>query len=224
MVQRFVAAGLLAAAGALASVGLDAAPPRPADGYELWSDCSQLPDDVFEFLPVYLPGEAPGLVDLGQSVALEGLRWRALQYTRDKTFGPVQISTGRWYSGMGAERWPVGTVDPAQQLDRFRITTWEVDGVSHAIDPSCVLPLETEESSLALYNVWVRFTDPGVHTLKIVGRQVRDFFFLYPYGAMGTTDPLGLSGRRVFLRGEAVGDVLDGEFVHRYELVANRDQ
>jgi len=67
----------------------------------------------------------------------------------------------------------------------------------------------------------VRFTEPGVHTLRIFGRQLADFYFIFPFQALGGADPFGLLGRRVFLRGEYVGDMLDGEFVHSYELDAS---
>lgn len=193
------------------------------DGYDWWADCSELPD-AFELLPTYLGSEAPGLVDLGKIVTRDGMRSRAVQYTRDKDLGPTRVNAGRWYGGMGAEEWPSHTVDVAQQLDALRVTSWQIDGNQHIVDPACVLTFATDDLALGLYNVWVRFPEPGFHTLKITARQVREFFFVYPFARMGTADPSGLDGRRVFLRGEAVGDVLDGEFVHTYELHVGREQ
>jgi hypothetical protein len=201
-------------------VGAAPAAAVSSEGYEIWRDCSALPDD-FEFLPVHVNSDLQTFVDLGRSVAARGAMWRALQYTRDKDLGTVPVAVDRWYGGMGAERWPLGTVNPLQQFQAFRVTAWEVDGNRHSIDPSCVLTLETDELQLGLYNVWVRFTEPGVHTLRIFGRQLADFYFIFPFQALGGADPFGLLGRRVFLRGEYVGDMLDGEFVHSYELDAS---
>jgi hypothetical protein len=198
------------------------ASPRDPDAYELWNNCSEMPD-IFEFLPTYLPNEPIDFVDLDQRVMAERAQWHALQYTRDKDFGTVQVNTGRWYGGMGADRWPLGTVDPVRQLEAFRVTAWEIDGTRHPVDPSCVLAMSTDDQNFALYNIWVRFNETGIHTLRIFGRQQSDFFFLYPFRAFGAADPLGLLGRRVFLRGEKIGDLLDDEFVHSYELHVNRD-
>jgi hypothetical protein len=217
MLHRFLTAGAFALAVAVLSPRLDAAPVRDPDSYELWQDCTSLPDS-FEFLPIYLGTESPGFVDLGRSLVTDGLAWRAMQYTRDKEFSPLPITAGRWYGGMGADRWPLGTINLAAQFERFRVTAWEINGTRHAIDPGCVLTFETDDLSLGLYNVWVRFPEPGVQRLRIFGKQIRDFYFIYPYRALGAADPLGLMGRRVFLAGETLGDLLDDEFVHSYEL------
>jgi hypothetical protein len=221
MLQRFLAAGAFALAVAALTPRLDAATRPAVEAYELWQDCSDLPD-AFEFLPIYLNTETPGFIDLSWTKMIDGLGWRAMQYTRDKDFGPVPVVAGRWYGGLGADRWPIGTINPAMQFERFRILAWEIDGNRHPIDASCVYTGESDELSLGLYNVWVRFPEPGVHTLKIIGKQIRDFYFIYPYASFGAADPLGLMGRRVFLAGETIGDDIDDEFVHVYELHVGR--
>jgi hypothetical protein len=195
----------------------------PEDGYDWWSDCSDIPDPL-EFLPIYLGSELPGFVDLGRTVQRGPVRWGVMQYTRDKDLGPTRISAGRWYGGMGADEWPAGSVYARRHIEHFRVMAWEVDGNRHRVDPSCIIVLPTEERTIGFYNVWVRFNEPGVHTLKIIGRQVGEFFFTYPFLELGTSDPLGLEGRRVFLTGESVGDVLDDEFIHTYELHVGKDE
>jgi len=223
MLQRFIAAGAMALAVAALTSRLDAAAARPsAEGYELWNDCGALPDD-FQFLPTFLGVKPSGFVDLGRNVTAQGLKWRALQYTRDEDFGAYAATAGRWYGGMGRDSWPAGTVNPVQQFEHFRVVAWEIDGERHEIDTSCVLSIQTNDVVVGLYNVWIRFPEPGVHTLRIFGRQETDFAFIYPYAALGGTDPLGLFGRRVFLAGEFIGDVLDDEFVHAYELHVTKD-
>ena len=188
------------------------------EGHDWWGECYEAPDDI-SFLPVYLPNEAPTYVDLGHNIVLEdGRRWRAIQATRDKDMGATRAVTGTWYSGMGSEDWPPRTVDVRTQLNAFRVVSYEIDGDRHAVNPACVVVYATSDETIGFYNAWVRFTEPGLHTLKITGRQVFDYPFIFPFLVTGTTDPLGLDGRRVFVRGETVGDVLDGEFVHTYEL------
>jgi hypothetical protein len=221
MLRRLSAAGLAVLVFAVLSRAPRAEALR-SDGYELWTNCGDLPG-YFEFLPIYLGGDAPGYIDLGRNDSFAGVDWRVLQYTRDKTFPNVRATTDVWYGGMGADTWPAGTVDVAGQLAAFRVTAWEVDGTRFPVSPSCVVTLETEELSMGLYNVWVRFTEAGTHTLRVFGRQVADFRFLYPFQAKGLTDPLGLGGRRVFLRGESLGDSMDDEFVHTYQLHVVRE-
>lgn len=218
---RLLGAALLALATAVLLAETPASAKSADDGYELWNDCSDLPD-VFDFLPSHLGDETPGFVDLGKPVVFDGLSWRALQYTRDKDFGLVRVTTGRWYGGMGADRWPAQTIDPVGQFAAFRVTAWEIDGTRYPVDPSCVLTFATDELSVGLYNVWVRFTEPGVHTVKIFGRQITPFYFIYPFAILGGADPFGLGGRRVFLPGEFIGEMLDEEFVHTYELHVQR--
>jgi hypothetical protein len=187
------------------------------DGYDWWSDCSDVPDPL-EFLPIYLGNEAPGFVDLRRTITRNAVRWRVMQYTRDKDFGSTRVAAGRWYGGMGADEWPAGSYDAARHLERFRVTAFEIDGNRHAVDPTCVVVLRGEDHTIGFYNAWVRFNEPGIHSLKIIGRQILEFFFTHPLVEGGLSDPLGLEGRRVFLSGESTGDVLDDEFVHSYEL------
>jgi len=188
------------------------------DGYEWWTDCYDVPDDI-TFLPTYLPNEAQTYVDLDRNVVLEdGRRWRAVQATRDKDFGARRAVTDTWYSGMGSEEWPPRSVNVRAQLNAFRVLSYEIDGKSHSVDPSCVIVYETNDETIGFYNRWVRFTEAGLHTLKITGRQVFEYAFVFPFAQMGNADPLGLDGRRIFVRGESVGDTLDGDFVHTYEL------
>jgi len=224
VLQRFGLAGLMALMIAAASAGTDVlarATNSNDEGFEFWGNCSRLPNS-FEFLPIYLGSESPGFVDLGKSVVIANTSYRALQYTRDKEFGAVRAVTGRWYGGMGADQWPVGTVDPGRQFTAFRVTDWELDGIRYPIDPDCVLTLSTDSSALGLYNVFVRFTEPGVHRLRIFGRQFTNFTFYAPF-VLGPADPFGLDGRRVFMR-EQIGDVLDDQFVHSYELHVGREE
>lgn len=204
-----------------------AAPDPPGvlveDGYELWTACSELPDD-FEFLPVFLGSDSPGFVDLKHNIEVGGAGHRALQYTRDKDLGIVPIRVGRWYGGMGWDSWPAQTVDPARQYESFQVTAWEVDGTRYPLDPNCILTLATEEEWLGLHSTWVRFTEPGQHSLKVFARQIAPFFFRDPLVRTHGVDPLGLDGRRVFVSEELVGDVLDQQFVHQYDLrVTKRD-
>ena len=188
------------------------------EGYDWWQGCYDVPDDI-SFLPVYLPSEAQSYVDLGRNVTLEdGRAWRAVQMNRDKDFGPTRAVTGTWYSGMGSEEWPPRSVNVRAQLNAFRVVSYEINGNRHAVDSSCVVVYATGEETMGFFNAWVRFTEPGLHTLKITARQVFDFAFIFPYLQTGTTDPLGLDGRRIFVRGESVGDILDGDIVHTYEL------
>ena len=188
------------------------------EGYDWWDDCYTVPDDI-TFLPTYVRNEAQTLVDLGYNVLLEdGRRWRAVQATRDKDLGARPAVTDTWYSGMGSEEWPPRSVNVRAQLDAFRVLSYEVNGNRHSVPSSCVIAYNTDDETIGFYNAWVRFTDPGLYTLKITGRQVLDYPFVFPFAQMGTTDPLGLDGRRIFVRGETVGDTLDGDFVHTYEL------
>ena len=225
MVYRTISAAFVACIAALL---LTAAPVRTetqwyaGEGYDWWTDCSDVPDPI-EFLPIYLGSEAPGFVDLRRTISRNGSQWRVMQYTRDKDLGATRISTGTWYGGMGADEWPAGSADARRLLERFRVTAWEIDGNRHAVDPSCVVLLSTEDQTIGFYNAWVRFTEAGLHTLKITGRQVADFFFVFPFAGLGVTDPFGLEGRRVFLPGESLGESLDDEFTHTYELHVGKD-
>jgi len=193
------------------------------DGYDWWNDCSDVPDPL-EYLPIYLGSESPGFVDVGRSILRGGVRWRVLQYTRDKDLGPTRISAGRWYGGMGADEWaPGGDDDARRHLEAFRVVSWEIDGNRHAVDPSCTVVLNTDEHAIGFYNAWVRFNEPGLHTLKVTGRQTNEFYFVVPLDRSGLGDPFGLEGRRVFLRGESVGDTFDEELTHTYELHVGRE-
>ena len=190
------------------------------EGYDWWNDCHEVPDDI-SFLPVYLPNESQTYVDLGRNIVLDdGRAWRAIQATRDKDLGPTRAVTGTWYSGMGSEEWPPRSVNVRTQLTAFRVVSYEIDGNKHTVDPSCLIVYDTSEETIGFYNAWVRFTDPGPHTLKITGRQLFDYPFIFPF-LTGATDSLGLDGRRVLVR-EEVGDTLDGDFVHTYELRVGR--
>jgi hypothetical protein len=223
MLQRLSVAGLIAVAMALAAARPHAAPARTSDedGFELWSDCRTLPDD-FSLLPVYLPSEPRGFVDLGRNEPIGALTFHALQYTRDKDFGQWPIKAGRWYGGMGLSSWPVRTVNAGQVLESFRVTAWQVDGALFPVDPGCIQVVQTDEVQMAWYNMWVRFNAPGAHTLKIFSRQVAPFVFTDPLAASAGFDPFGLDGRRVFLK-EEIGDLLDQQFVHSFELVVGRE-
>lgn len=227
MPHRFLGATLTALVAAVllsASVRVESRVQWVSEeGYDWWADCYEVPDDI-SFLPVYLPNEAQTYVDLGRNIVLEdGRRWRAVQTTRDKDLGATRAVTGTWYAGMGSEEWPPRSVNVRAQLTAFRVVSYEINGKAHAVDSSCVIVYATSQETIGFYNAWVRFTEPGLHTLKITGRQLFDYPFIFPFLQMGTTDPLGLDGRRIFARGEAVGDVLDGDLVHTYELhVARR--
>ena len=219
--RRVVSATLIAIVAALLLAATPSAHARDhwfsGDGYDFWGDCSDVPDPI-EFLPIYKGNESPGFVDLRRSITRNGDRWRVMQYTRDKDLGVTRIDAGRWYGGMGADRWPAGSRDAARHLERFRVTAWEVDGNRYAIAPACFVVLSGEDHTIGFYNVWVRFNEPGTHTLKITGRPSLDFFFIDPLVEAGLGDPLGLEGRRVFQAGESRGDLLDDEFTHTYEL------
>jgi hypothetical protein len=82
---------------------------------------------------------------------------------------------------------------------------------------------ETEDHTIGFYNAWVRFTEAGLHTIKITGRQLENDPFIFPFAQMGGADPYGFGGRRIFLAGEHVGDVLDGDIIHTYEMHVGRD-
>jgi hypothetical protein len=189
-------------------------------GHEIWSDCDQLPPlDEIGFLPIFLPTEEPGFVDLGTlTVEHAGATYKALQYSRDKDFGTVQVPSGTWLTGAGGDEWPAGTVDVASEMRATRVVSWEIDGVPYKVTPACFLDLSSEEGTFGLYNVWVRFDEPGTHVLRITLEQKRNFYFVHPYDFLGIPDPAGLEGRRVFLQGEVVGDDLDGRIVHSYVL------
>jgi hypothetical protein len=224
-IGRVIGAALTASLAAVLLVSTTSVQAREhwfsGEGYDWWSDCSDVPDPI-EFLPIYLGSESPGFVDLHRTITRQGVRWRVMQYTRDKDLGPTRISAGRWYGGMGADEWPAGSLDAARHLERFHVTAWEIDGNRHSVDPACVVVLRGDDHTIGFYNAWVRFNDPGHHTLKIFGRQVLDFFFVYPFAETGLSDPFGLEGRRVFLSGEEMGDSLDDEFTHTYELNVGR--
>ena len=220
MVHRLVGATLIAILAAVMAASPAAGPREQwyeGDGYDWWTDCSDVPDPL-EFLPIYLGSESTGFVDRRLTIQRMGVGWRVMQYTRDKEFGPTRIAANRWYGGMGADEWPAGSPDAARFLERFRVVAFEIDGNRHAVDPSCVIVLPSDDHTIGFYNAWVRFADPGLHTLKIIGRQVEDFFFTSPMIESGLADPFGLEGRRVFRAGEFMGDSLDDEFVHTYEL------
>ena len=229
MTRRYAAAALAALLVAVVLIGSNRVETRARwvemEGYDWWTGCYELPDDI-TFLSVYLRNEAQTYVDLGRNDLLsDGRQWRAIQATRDKDFGMTRAVTGTWYSGMGSEEWPPRSVNVRNQLQAFRVLSYEIDGTRHAVDPACIIVFATEDETIGFYNAWVRFTDPGLHTLKITARQMYDFRFIFPYLQMGTTDPLGLDGRRVFVRGETVGEILDGDIVHTYELhVARGDE
>jgi len=221
MLRRLVVAGLMALAIAVVAARPQAATRPSPEGHELWSDCSELPDG-FEFLPYYLGRDSQGFVDVG-TADLNGLAFRALQYTRDKDFGGVRAVAGRWYgSRMGFARGRAGA-DLRSQMAAFRLTALEVDGTSYAVDPACVRIIEDDDFTVGVYNVWVRFSDAGVHTVRVFGRQVAPFPFLDPAVAAGAMDPFGLDGRRIFVQDERLGEVIDGQFVHSYELQVGRE-
>jgi hypothetical protein len=223
MLQRLSVAGLVAIAIALAAARPHAAPARPSDedGFEVWSDCRNLPDS-FEFLPLYLASEPQGFVDLGQNETVGPQAFRKLQYTRDKDFGQWPIRTGRWYgTRMGLSQWPLRTVDATRVLEQFRVTAWQIDGAAFPVDPTCIQAVETDDLAMAWYNTWVRFSTPGTHTLKIFAKQIGPFLFTDPLSPAGL-DPFGLDGRRMFVK-EEVGDLLDAQFVHSYELIVGRE-
>lgn len=223
MVRKVFAAALIAIAMGLATERPYAAPrPSDGDGYELWSDCRNLPDSI-EFLPVYLPADSHGFIDLHRNETIGLKDFRALQYTRDKDFGPWMIRTGKWYGGLLAEQWPLHTVDPARLFEHLRVSAWEIDGTLYEVDPTCVWTQETDDQALGLFNLWVKFTTAGTHTLKVTYRQIAAFPFTDPLVARGIADPFGLDGRRVLVKGEVLGDVLDEQFVHSYELVVMKD-
>ena len=222
MLRRFFVAGLTACAITLVLARPHAASRASGDGYEFWPSCSDLPDD-FVFLPHYLGRDVQGFVDLQENLELipGGAPFRALQLTRDKNFGAIPARTGRWYGvRMGLAKWPLGTVDVRAELAAFRMTAWEVDGISYPVDPSCIAMFDTDELTMGIYNVWVRFTDAGSHTLRVFGRQIASFPFVDPLAGL---DPLGLNGRRVFVPGERTGEVIDQQFVHTYELQVGRE-
>jgi hypothetical protein len=221
----FVAAFLAAAVLVLATPAQTRGHWVEYEGYDWWSDCSDLPDP-FDFLPAYLGSETPGPIDLKSSVQRGALTWRLMQQTRDKDFGPTRLIVGRWYAGMGADEWPLGSHasrDLRRKLDRFRVVSWEIDGTRHSVDPACVFTIDTDDNTIGFINAFARFTEPGLHAVKITARQIQEYAFFHPYVEQGLTDPLGLDGRRLFLPGEIVGDVIDGDFVHAYEVHAIRD-
>ena len=218
MLHRLMVAGLLALAIATLTARTEVSARSAHNGYEFWPDCGELPDDPY-FLPTYLPYERQGFVDLGYTQHVRDKSYLAMQYTKDKDFGSVRAVAGRWYGGMGIDRWPLGTIDPAGQLASFRVTAWEVDGTVYPVNPSCVLTFETDDLAFGLYNVWVRFSEPGVHTVKIFGRQIADFTFIAPF-VLAASDPF--EARRMFVAREAMGDVIDGQFVHSYVLNVGR--
>lgn len=194
----------------------------PAPPYEFWQDCGALPPEAdIDFLPIFLPAEEPGFVDLGDTVPHGGQTWGALQFSRDKDFGDTTVAQGKWLVGLSGDEWPANTVNVKQEMLATQMVSWEIDGVSHRVNPSCFLDLSSSEGSFGLYNVWARFNQPGDHELKIVFRQIRDFYFVIPFAEFGIPDPLGLDGRRVFVRGETAGDTLDGLIVHRYSVHVN---
>lgn len=224
MVRRVLVAATIAAAIGLATARPYAAPRASEDseGYELWSDCANLPESI-NFLPIYLPSDSHGFIDLGRNETVGVQEYRALQYTRDKDFGMWLIRTGQWYGGLLAERWPLHTVNVRSLLERIRVTAWEIDGTVYPVDPGCVWTQDTDDQSVGLFNAWVKFTTAGTHNLKIFYRQFAQFPFTDPLVAVAGADPFGLDGRRVLLKGETLGDVLDEQFVHSYDLVVMKD-
>lgn len=210
----------------LASVAVIAAAANPAPlaaepaTWELWSSCDELPDFTeVEFLPIFLEGEPFAFVDLGgETRRKHGLEHYALQFTRDKTF-ELEVPVGKWLFGLLGDEWPADTVDVLEELRAIRLVRLEVDGEVVNVRPSCVVDLSSEEGALALYSVLPRFLEPGSHHLRFVWRQVKDFFFTYPYDVIGLEDPYpDYEGRRVFPRGEHVGEDLDGDLILHYEL------
>lgn len=187
--------------------------------YELWSDCNTLPPLVdLEPLPIFLPAETPSFVDLGGLTKLHaGETWKALQWTRDKDFGPVPVQVGKWITAAGGDEWPPNTVHVKKEMLATRVVAWEIDGNVFRINPSCFLDLSSDEGAFGLYNVWVRFNAPGTHTLRVFLKQNRDFYFEHD-GNLGPIVAPG-NGRWVFLAGEVIGDLpLDGLMTHRYTL------
>ena len=123
-------------------------------------------------------------------------------------------------AGIIGDDWPANSVDVRAEMLAYQVVGMEVDGVRHQITPSCLRVFDFgDDGVLGVYNAWVRFSAAGQHTLKIVTRQVREFYFVYPFDFFGIPDPLGLDGRRVFVRGEVVGDSpFDGQIIHDYVL------
>ena len=204
----------------LVITGRRALPVQAEPAYEFWPSCNALPPEgEQEFLPIFLPGEEEGFVDLGQlSVQHGGQNWKAMQFTRDKDFGATTVPVGKWVLGVAGDEWPAGTVNVQQEMLATRMVAWEIDGHRYDVNPSCFLNLSSSDGGFGLYNVWARFNAPGAHTLRIILQQIRDFYFVYPFDFLGVTDPFGLDGRRVFVRGEVSGDDLDGFLIHRYDL------
>lgn len=200
-------------------IGIPGGPAAANAQYELWPSCTTLPDFAeVEFLPIFTPSEPPAFVDLGSlTVQHAGKTWKALQFTRDKSLDAT-VSVNKWLFGLAGDEWPAGTVDVFKELHAGRLESVDIDGKSVKVNPSCLLDLSSQDGSFAVYVVLLKFTSPGVHTLKYRWRQRRAFYFVYPFDVLNIPDPAELNGRRVFLGGETVGDPVDGDLVLNYNV------
>ena len=206
----------------LAAVGCGGDAPsetRSTLAFELWATRGALPPEgQIEFLPLFLATETPGFVDTGDVVTHAGKTHKALQYTRDKEL-TATIPINKYLVGPIGDEWPAGSVNPFDELHAARLEAVDIDGVRVKVTPSDILDLSSAEGSFALYTILPRFTTTGQHTLVYSWRQVRNFYFTYPYAAVGMTDPDPVhEGRRVFVAGESAGTDLDGLMTVRYTL------
>jgi hypothetical protein len=187
--------------------------------FDVWREKDTLPPfDQIVFLPIFLPNEEPGFVDLGGlSVTSGGVEWKALQFTRDKQFD-VTVPVGKYLFGLVGDEWPPATVDPLEELWATRLISIEIDGTKITVNHHDLTDLSSAEGSAAIFNVFPRFLTPGNYTLKYTWIQHRPFFFVYPYEVIGIPDPSpAFEGRRVFVP-ETVGDTLDGKMVLSYNV------
>lgn len=205
---------------------------RAAD-WELWSDKTQMPPgDQLEGLPIIQTGENVAYiwVDLGdQTLEKDGVKYKALQMTRDQKF-TATVPVGRYLIGLVGNIYPAGTVDLMAMTAAMTLVSVEIDGTPVPIDPSYILfakDLFGPGQDVGLYNVFPRFTKPGIHTYVQRFKQVDPFFWVEPYAAekaSGCTDcgyvqdPWPeFAGQYVWVP-EQVGDPVDGDIVYEYTL------
>jgi hypothetical protein len=102
-------------------------------------------------------------------------------------------------------------------FEHLRVSAWEIDGTLYPVDPTCVWTQETDDQASGFSISGCDSRRPARTRSRSCTARSRSS--RSPIHSWPGADPFGLDGRRVLVKGEVLGDVLDEQFVHSYELV-----
>lgn len=221
---RIALIGLLSL-GVLGADCDDSAGPAGPIGpeWELWPSRTSIPNLETEvvILPNLHPDSPPiGFPPAGVTVQHDGVEWAGLQWGRDVRIAKT-VPANTWLFGPLGDFWWKNSVNPVAQLRATRLVAIEVDGERIPVTVDDIYAFGSDDFDAAMYAIFVRFTTPGLHSLKYIWRQEAYFFFHFRHDLLGDffPDPWPeFQQRRVFVP-ETVGDQpLDGQTVWSYTL------